>query len=117
MAITMLCLAALILLVIMSLCRFMGLWTWTATWIFSSKEEKMNLTRSKGHYNANGYFVSVFMLKGYIFFYNGSNFKKKRSGNCFLFLLCFRLDAFLPFLGKLGSCFVSTLTNQVPCFM
>lgn len=58
MAFMMLLLAILILLVIMTVCRFIGLWTWTTTWIFSTKEEKLNLTKSKGHYNANGYFVS-----------------------------------------------------------
>ena len=54
----MLFLAILILIIVMTVCRFIGLWTWTTTWIFSSKEEKLNLTRSKGYYNANGYFVS-----------------------------------------------------------
>ncbi|XP_069677708.1 synaptotagmin-12-like isoform X2 [Periplaneta americana] len=56
-AITLLGVVAIILLVLLALCRFMGLWTWTTAWIFSSREEKVGLTRATGHYNANGYLV------------------------------------------------------------
>ncbi|PSN36730.1 hypothetical protein C0J52_18421 [Blattella germanica] len=55
--ITLLGVLGIIVVCVMALCHFMGLWTWTAAWIFSSREEKIGLTRSKGHYNASGYLV------------------------------------------------------------
>ncbi|KAK6617946.1 hypothetical protein RUM44_002388 [Polyplax serrata] len=69
---TMLFLAVLIFFVILTICRFIGLWTWTATWVFSSKEEKLNLTKSKGHYNANGYFVPSDSMGDINLCYSGS---------------------------------------------
>lgn len=65
----MLCLGGIIFLAVMSVCRFVGLWTWTATWIFSSKEEKMNLTKGTGHFNANGYFVSVWISPRSLYYF------------------------------------------------
>ncbi|XP_066995510.2 synaptotagmin-12 [Anabrus simplex] len=56
--ITLLGVAAVILLLLLALSRFMGLWTWAVAWICSSREEKVGLTRAMGHYNANGYLVS-----------------------------------------------------------
>ncbi|XP_033608197.1 synaptotagmin-12 isoform X3 [Cryptotermes secundus] len=55
--ITLLGVVAIVLLVLLVLCHFMGMWTWTVAWIFSSREEKVGLTRAMGHYNANGYLV------------------------------------------------------------
>ncbi|KAG8279039.1 Synaptotagmin-12 [Homalodisca vitripennis] len=49
---------ALVLLLVLAGCRSIGLWTWTAAWIFSNREEKVSLTRLKGHYNANGYLIT-----------------------------------------------------------
>jgi hypothetical protein len=57
--ITLLGIVAIVLLVLLVLCRFMGMWTWTTAWIFSSREEKVGLTRAMGHYNANGYLVRM----------------------------------------------------------
>ncbi|KAJ9584229.1 hypothetical protein L9F63_021434 [Diploptera punctata] len=54
---TLLAVLGIAIICLMALCRFMGLWTWTSAWIFSSREEKIGLTRSKGHYNASGYLV------------------------------------------------------------
>lgn len=56
-AVTILGLFAIVLLVVFAACHFLGLWTWTAAWFNSTREEKIGLTRSKGHYNANGYLV------------------------------------------------------------
>lgn len=58
-AVTLLGLIAIVLLVVFAACHFLGLWTWTAAWLYSTREEKIGLTRSKGHYNANGYLVCV----------------------------------------------------------
>ena len=55
--ITLLGVVAIVLLVLLVLCHFMGMWTWTVAWILSTREEKVGLTRSMGHYNANGYLV------------------------------------------------------------
>jgi hypothetical protein len=55
--ITLLGIVAIVVLVLLVLCHFMGMWTWTVAWIFSSREEKVGLTRAMGHYNANGYLV------------------------------------------------------------
>ncbi|XP_077296872.1 synaptotagmin 12 [Arctopsyche grandis] len=62
------CWAAVALALAFAICRMLGLWTHTASWIRSSKEEKANLTRS-GIYNANG-----FMIKGEIDDYNGGSY-------------------------------------------
>lgn len=56
-AVTLLGMIAIVLLVVAAICHYLGLWTWTTTWLYSSKEEKVGLTRSSGHYNANGYLV------------------------------------------------------------
>jgi hypothetical protein len=48
---------AVVLLLLLALCHFMGLWTWSVAWLLSSREEKIGLTRAMGHYNANGYLV------------------------------------------------------------
>jgi Na+-transporting methylmalonyl-CoA/oxaloacetate decarboxylase gamma subunit len=56
--VTFLGIVAIVLLVLLAVCRFMGMWTWTTAWILSSREEKVGLTRAMGHYNANGYLVS-----------------------------------------------------------
>lgn len=58
-AMAILCVIAIVLLVIFVLCHSMDLLTYISSWIYSSKEEKMGLTRSKGHYNANGYLVCL----------------------------------------------------------
>jgi hypothetical protein len=63
--ITLLGVVAIVLLVLLALCHFMGMWTWTAAWIFSSREEKVGLTRAMGHYNANGYLVRRSHTVGY----------------------------------------------------
>jgi len=55
--ITLLGVVAIVLLVLLVLCHFMGMWTWTVAWILSTREEKVGLTRAMGHYNANGYMV------------------------------------------------------------
>jgi len=55
--ITLLGVVAIVLLVLLVLCHFMGMWTWTVAWILSTREEKIGLTRAMGHYNANGYLV------------------------------------------------------------
>jgi hypothetical protein len=73
--ITMLGVVAVVLLVLLALCRFMGLWTWTVAWLLSSREEKVGLTRAMGHYNANGYLVRRFLrtdLKGLKVKFTGS---------------------------------------------
>lgn len=57
MVITLLGVVAIVLLVLLVLCHFMGMWTWTVAWILSTREEKVGLTRAMGHYNANGYLV------------------------------------------------------------
>lgn len=67
-AVTLLMLLAIVLLVVFAACHFLGLWTWTAAWISSTKEEKIGLTRSKGHYNANGYMVRVKCFMNYFLF-------------------------------------------------
>jgi hypothetical protein len=59
--ITLLGVLAIVLLLLLAFCRFMGLWTWTVAWLLSSREEKIGLTRAMGHYNANGYLVSRFL--------------------------------------------------------
>ncbi|GLV35761.1 Synaptotagmin 12 [Carabus blaptoides fortunei] len=56
-AVTLLGLVAIVLLVVFAACHFLGLWTWTVAWLYSTREEKIGLTRSKGHYNANGYLI------------------------------------------------------------
>jgi hypothetical protein len=60
--ITLLGILAIILLILLAVCHFMGVWTWTVAWIFSSREEKVGLTRAMGHYNANGYLVRRLLL-------------------------------------------------------
>ena len=55
---TLLGVVAIVLLVLVVICHFMGMWTWTVAWILSTREEKVGLTRAMGHYNANGYLVS-----------------------------------------------------------
>lgn len=59
MAVGLLIITALILIVILAGCRSVGLWARTAAWIFSNREEKVSLTRLKGHYNPNGYLVKM----------------------------------------------------------
>jgi hypothetical protein len=63
--ITLLGVVAIVLLVLLVLCHFMGMWTWTVAWILSSREEKVGLTRAMGHYNANGYLVRTPHTVGY----------------------------------------------------
>jgi hypothetical protein len=63
--ITLLGVVAIVLLVLLVVCHFMGMWTWTAAWIFSSREEKVGLTHAMGHYNANGYLVRTPHTVGY----------------------------------------------------
>lgn len=55
--ITLLGVVAIVLLVLLVICHFMGMWTWTVSWILSTREEKVGLTRAMGHYSANGYLV------------------------------------------------------------
>ena len=57
--ITLLGVVAIVLLVLLMVCHVMGLWTWTVAWLLSTREEKVGLTRAMGHYNANGYLVSI----------------------------------------------------------
>jgi hypothetical protein len=75
--ITLLGIVAIVLLVLLVLCHFMGMWTWTTAWIFSSREEKVGLTRAMGHYNANGYLVRIalcYKLEGSWFETRGGEF-------------------------------------------
>ncbi|XP_054268372.1 synaptotagmin-12-like [Macrosteles quadrilineatus] len=58
MGVGVLLITALVLILVLAGCRSIGLWTWTAAWIFSNREEKVSLTRLKGHYNANGYLIT-----------------------------------------------------------
>lgn len=58
-AIAILCVIAIVLLVVFAFCNAFEFLTWIAAWIRSTTEEKIGLTRAKGHYNANGYLVSV----------------------------------------------------------
>lgn len=58
-AITILCLIAVALLIVFAFCHALDILTWITAWIRSTAEEKISLTRSKGHYNANGYLVSI----------------------------------------------------------
>ncbi|KAJ8982656.1 hypothetical protein NQ317_019057 [Molorchus minor] len=55
-AIVALCIIA-ILLIIFALFHTTDFLSWLQAWIHSNKEEKVSLTRLKGHYNANGYLV------------------------------------------------------------
>ena len=41
-----------------ALCHRFGMWTRAVAWATSTREEKVSLTRARGHYNANGYLVS-----------------------------------------------------------
>ncbi|KAK4887054.1 hypothetical protein RN001_003325 [Aquatica leii] len=56
-AFTVICISAFILLIFLIFCHWSSLSTWLATWLLSSREEKVGLTRSK-LYNANGYLVN-----------------------------------------------------------
>ncbi|KAB0798863.1 hypothetical protein PPYR_06743 [Photinus pyralis] len=56
-AFTVICISAFILLLLVALYHWSTFWTWLATWILSTREEKVGLTRSKV-YNANGYLVN-----------------------------------------------------------
>ncbi|XP_044254493.1 synaptotagmin-12 isoform X2 [Tribolium madens] len=49
--------AILLLVVFLAFCYSMDVFTWITAWVCSNREEKVGLTRSKGHYNANGYLV------------------------------------------------------------
>lgn len=42
-------------------CHYLGGWTWIKAWILSSREEKMVLTKqgTRHHFNPNGYMVST----------------------------------------------------------
>lgn len=50
------CISVTILLLLLASCYWVNLRTWITTWILSTREEKVSLTRSKV-YNANGYLV------------------------------------------------------------
>lgn len=56
--IAILCFIAIVVLVVFVLCHSMDVLTYISSWIQSTKEEKLGLTRTKGHYNANGYLAS-----------------------------------------------------------
>ncbi|XP_063923369.1 synaptotagmin-12 isoform X2 [Zophobas morio] len=49
--------AVLLLIVFLVFCYSLDVVTWITAWMCSNREEKIGLTRSKGHYNANGYLV------------------------------------------------------------
>ncbi|CAH1370489.1 hypothetical protein MTP99_012082 [Tenebrio molitor] len=48
---------AVLLLIVLVFCYSLNVVTWITAWVCSNREEKVGLTRSKGHYNANGYLV------------------------------------------------------------
>lgn len=58
-----LCVIAIVLLVVFAFCNALEFLTWIAAWIRSTTEEKIGLTRAKGHYNANGYLVRKSLLR------------------------------------------------------
>ncbi|CAH2011679.1 unnamed protein product [Acanthoscelides obtectus] len=57
-AVTVLCAIALVVLVFLAFFHKVNLLSWIQAWIRANKEEKVSLTRLKGHYNANGYLNS-----------------------------------------------------------
>lgn len=59
-AVIILCLIVIVLLILFGLCYTIDFFTWFNAWLWSNREEKIGLTRSKGHYNANGYLVHLF---------------------------------------------------------
>nr|CAH7713195.1 unnamed protein product [Callosobruchus chinensis] len=56
-AVTILCAIALVLLVFLAFFHKFDFLSWIQAWVRANKEEKVSLTRLKGHYNANGYLV------------------------------------------------------------
>jgi hypothetical protein len=53
---------AVLLLIVLVFCYSLNVVTWITAWVCSNREEKVGLTRSKGHYNANGYLVRFFFV-------------------------------------------------------
>lgn len=56
---TIICLLAVALVVIFIVCRYFKLTSYVRAWIDSTKEEKIGLTKLKGHYDANGILVNA----------------------------------------------------------
>ncbi|XP_030745465.1 synaptotagmin-12 [Sitophilus oryzae] len=56
-ALTVICVILIALLVFFAFYHSFSIINWINAWITSNKEEKVGLTRLKGHYNANGYLV------------------------------------------------------------
>jgi len=56
-AIAIICTVAVAIVLILFFYNSLNILGWINAWICSNKEEKVGLTRLKGHYNANGYLV------------------------------------------------------------
>ncbi|XP_048517528.1 synaptotagmin-12 [Dendroctonus ponderosae] len=56
-AVTIICIVVVAVLLILVFYHSLNILNWINAWISSNKEEKVGLTRLKGHYNANGYLV------------------------------------------------------------
>ncbi|KAF7280460.1 hypothetical protein GWI33_005855 [Rhynchophorus ferrugineus] len=56
-AVIAICIVLVALLIFFALYHSFNIINWINAWITSNKEEKVGLTRLKGHYNANGYLV------------------------------------------------------------
>ncbi|CAG9766093.1 unnamed protein product [Ceutorhynchus assimilis] len=56
-ALTIICIVLVAVLLILFFYNSLNIISWMNAWITSNKEEKVGLTKLKGHYNANGYLV------------------------------------------------------------